>query len=183
MEKNTQDIWDSLKESLFYFILKRVKNEDTSNDILQDVFIKIHLNLNNVKDPSKIPAWVFQITRNQINEHFRKSEHFTSLHEVNEQELLDEFEDYNSDFCCFETFIDELPDKYSKVIALTSLKGKKQKEVANQLQISLSSIKSRIHRAKNMLKQKFIDCCQFTLNEHGLLEGEQNCTHCTCTNH
>tara|TARA_R110000868_G_scaffold304437_14_gene565194 strand:- start:37651 stop:38199 length:549 start_codon:yes stop_codon:yes gene_type:complete len=180
MKKDTQDIWDSMKESLFFFILKRVKDEDTSKDILQEVFIKVHLNLENLRDLSKVQSWVFQITRNQVAEYFRKSDRQVSLSEFNEKNLSDDFEHSEIDFCCFENLIDELPEKYSEVLTLINVEGKKQKEAAKQLHLSLPNIKSRVHRAKEMLKQQFIDCCQFSLNEKGLLVGEQNCQRCNC---
>ncbi|GAB5408547.1 MAG: RNA polymerase sigma factor SigZ [Balneolaceae bacterium] len=181
MKISTEDIWDSLKESLFYFILKRVKDENISGDILQEVFIKIHLNLHQLKDETKIKAWVFQITRNQIAEYFRKNNNLVELDDVNEELFIDDSKHSEIEFCCFENLIDELPEKYGEVLSLIGVEGKKQKEVAKQLHLTIPNIKSRVHRAKEMLKQKFIECCQFSLNEKGLLVGEQDCQRCTCS--
>lgn len=181
MKNTTQNIWDSFKESLFYFILKRVKDEPTSKDILQEVFIKVHLNLHQLKDETKIKAWVFQITRNQIAEYFRKTDRIVELSKFNEEQLTDNSEHSEIEFCCFENLIDELPAKYSEVLALINVEGKKQKEVASELDLSVPNIKSRVYRAKEMLKQKYIECCQFSLNEKGLLVGEQNCQRCSDT--
>lgn len=181
MKQDTQNIWDSFEGSLFYFILKRVKDETTSKDILQEVFIKIHLNLHQLKDDKKLKSWVFQITRNQIAEYFRKTNKIIELSDFKEEKLTDDFDHSEIEFCCFENLIDELPEKYSKVLTLISVEGKKQKEVASQLHLSIPNIKSRVHRAKEMLKEKFIECCQFSLNEKGLLVGEQNCQRCSCS--
>lgn len=181
MKTDTQQIWDSLKEPLFYFILKRVNNENISKDILQEVFIKIHLNLNQLQNESKVKAWVFQITRNQVAEYFRKENKLVELTKLDEEYLTVGFEYSEIDFCCFENFINELPEKYSKVLTLISVEGKKQNEAASMLHLSLPNLKSRVHRAKEMLKQKFIECCQFSLNDKGLLVGEQNCQRCSCS--
>lgn len=181
MCQSTQDIWDSLKESLFFFILKRVKDEDTSQDILQEVFIKIHLNLDKLKDPSKVKAWAFQITRNQVAEYFNKTKNVVALNEFTEEQLSEDFEHTEIDFCCFENLIDELPEKYSEVLTLINVEGKKQKEAANQLHLSHSNVKTRVYRAKELLKQRFMDCCKFSLNEQGLLTGEQDCHRCGCS--
>lgn len=182
MTHNTQDIWDSFKESLFFFILKRVKDEDVSKDILQEVFIKIHLNLHQLKDQTKVKAWAYQITRNQIAEYFNKTKNMLALNEFNEEQLAENFDQNEIDFCCFENLIDELPEKYGEVLTLINVEGKRQKEAATQLHLSLSNVKTRVHRAKELLKQKFVDCCKFTLNERGLLVGEQNCHRCSCAN-
>lgn len=178
MKQDTEQIWDSLRESLFYFILKRVNDEETSRDILQEVFIKIHLNLHQLNDESKLKAWAFQITRNQVAQHFKSAKKESVLTELKENQLSEFSISDEIDFCCFENLIDELPDKYSKVLSLINVEGKKQKEAASLLHLSLPNIKSRVHRAKEMLKQKFIDCCQFSLNEKGLLIGEQDCQRC-----
>ncbi|MFV1884444.1 MAG: sigma-70 family RNA polymerase sigma factor [Balneola sp.] len=180
MKQDTQQIWDSFKESLFYFILKRVKDEDVSWDILQEVFIKIHLNLHQVKDPSKIHSWAFQITRNQVAEHFRKTTNMVALDALDQEYLSDEIGADETNLCCFEHLINELPQKYSDVLTLINVQGKKQKEAANELSLSLSNLKTRVYRAKELLKQKFIDCCRFTLNNKGLLVGEQDCQRCSC---
>lgn len=180
MDRNTQQIWDSLQESLFYFILKKVKDEELSRDILQEVFIKIHLNLDSLRDPSKIKPWAFQITRNQVAEHFRKTKNTVALSEFNLEQMPEEPESDEIEFCCFEDFVEELPPKYGEVINLINVEGKKQHETAEELNISLPNVKSRVYRAKEMLKQRFVECCRFSLNEHGLLIGEQNCKRSCC---
>lgn len=181
MSTNTQQIWDSLQESLFYFILKRVKDKDLSRDILQEVFIKIHLKLDQLKDSEKVKAWAYQITRNQIAEHFRKTKNTVALSEFREEQLSEGFESDGIDFCCFENFVEELPEKYEEIVTLINIEGKKQVEAAEELDLSLPNVKSRVYRAKEMLKQKFVECCRFSLNENGLLIGEQDCQRCDCT--
>ncbi len=180
MSKDTRQIWDSLQESLFYFILKRVKDKELSRDILQEVFIKIHLKLDQLKDSAKVKAWAFQITRNQIAEHFRKTKDTVALSEFNQELLSEDFESDDIEFCCFDNFVEELPQKYGKVVTLINIEGKKQVEAAEELDLSLSNVKSRVYRAKEILKQKFVECCQFSLNEDGLLVGEQDCQRSCC---
>ncbi len=55
---------------------------------------------------------------------------------------------------------------------LSEIKGLKQAEVAKILNISLSGAKSRIQRGRNLLKEGFIACCDYQLNESGYLVGE-----------
>ena len=54
-----------------------------TNDILQEVFLKIHLNLTKLKDQSKLSSWIYQITRNTINDYFRKHKPQADLDELN----------------------------------------------------------------------------------------------------
>jgi RNA polymerase sigma-70 factor (ECF subfamily) len=64
-------LWRELSSNLKTFILKKVGNEHDAEDILQDVFLKIFTNLDQVKDDNRIYAWIYQITRNTINDYYR----------------------------------------------------------------------------------------------------------------
>jgi len=72
MTTTTETIWKAFHKELFNFINKRVNDKEASNDILQDVFIKIHLKLKTLSEKDKLASWVYQITRNSILDYFRK---------------------------------------------------------------------------------------------------------------
>ena len=55
---------------------------------------------------------------------------------------------------------------------LSDIKGIKQQEVAKQLKLPLSTVKSQIQRARKLIAQGFMDCCGFVMNEEGHLVGE-----------
>lgn len=55
---------------------------------------------------------------------------------------------------------------------LSDIKGMKQQEVANQLNLSLPTVKSQIQRARKQIAQGFMDCCGFKMNNDGYLVGE-----------
>ena len=182
MNNSTQDIWNSLRDPLYHFILKRVNDQDLAKDLSQEVFINIHLNLEKLKDSEKLTSWAYQITRNQIAEHFRKNKQSVNLEDQKVDQIATEEVDFKeSPYCFFKNFLDELPPRYSEVVSLINIEGKKQQEAADELNLSLPNVKSRVHRAKELLKQKFVDCCQYELNEKGLLVGEQDCQRCSTT--
>lgn len=62
------------------------------------------------------------------------------------------------------------------------MKGLKQKQIAEQLGIPLSTVKSQIQRARKMIIQGYMDCCDYKLNDEGKLVGEtkgkENCKIC-----
>jgi len=176
MQNDTLSIWEGLKGNLYRFILKRVKNEVEAEDILQEVFIKIHLNLDSLKNRANVQAWAYQITRNQIADFYKENRQAVELQDTTLEKLSEPERKHL--YCCFESFIQELPQKYRSVIELISVEGKQQQEVAELLGVSLANTKSRVHRAKEMLKEKFVNCCRFTMDEHGKLTGEQNCPRC-----
>ncbi len=181
LELSTNQIWDELKEDLRIFIFSKTKDESLTDDLLQDVFLKVHLNLHSIREPEKVKSWVYQITRNQISAFYR-TQKYTPV-KTNEIEFPEPSEEELADpFCCVNTFLDELPNGYSEVMKLRLIHGKKQAEIARELEISLANVKARIYRSKELLKGKFSNCCGYSINEEGLLVGEQDCQNEACRN-
>ncbi len=170
----TQKIWDNFNDELYFFILKKVKDKDAANDIVQNTFVKIHTNISNLKNEEKAKAWTFQIARNEVFNHFNKESVYVEKLGTNPEIPSEKFEH----ICCFDKFINDLPEIYNQVIELIYIKGKKQKEVAEILDISLENVKARIKRAKDILKKKFNECCKYDLDKNGKLIGESNCAVC-----
>ena len=170
MSLSTTEIWKKFYTDLYFFTLKKVKNVEATKDILQNSFVKIHANRNALRQETKVKQWVFQITRNEIANFHRTGK------------ILDRtpFIDPTSSNgpCCFDRFVDELPEIYKSVMLPIYLEGKKQAEVAKDLGISLPNVKARIRRAKILLKEQFIACCKYSLNEKGQLIGEPDCIIC-----
>ena len=157
MENEIQNIWKDLHQELQKFIFFKVKNKQISEDILQDVFLKIQLNVHNLKDSSKLTSWVYQITRNTILDHFRKDNNLFSLESI---DIVDADNDINfsklSD--CINNKINNLPNKYKEALLLTILKDFSQIELAEYLGISYSGAKSRVQRGKEKVKTLVLNC-------------------------
>ena len=64
MKPETEAIWTAFSDQLKQFILSRTADESLADDILQDVFLKIHSRIDTLKDDTKIRGWIYQITRN-----------------------------------------------------------------------------------------------------------------------
>ena len=71
MNDEVSEIWGDFHSHLYAFIFGKVNNKELSEDILMDVFIKIQTKLSDLKDINKLESWIFQITRNAINDHYR----------------------------------------------------------------------------------------------------------------
>ena len=170
---DTAGVWNQYGTELYLFILKRTSDTEVANEVLQNTFLKVHLKLNTLKDIEKIRPWLFQIVRNEIALFFKDK--------AKEKRLEDwsPVEDSEADLCCFNRFIEKLPDLYRQPVELVYIKGKKQKEVAEQLGISLPNVKARLHRAKELLKQDFMACCKIELNENDkLISSTVDCAVC-----
>ncbi|MBI3135931.1 MAG: sigma-70 family RNA polymerase sigma factor [Bacteroidetes bacterium] len=153
----TERVWNAFKDQLFRFILSRVKDSDAAADILQDVFVKIHLNLKNLQTENKLTSWLYQITRNAIVDHFRQTRPVAEISDLPD-DVPDE-KNYLKFEKCILGFVKELPDKYREALLKTELGKLSQKEYAEELGISYSGAKSRVQRAKEELRELFISCC------------------------
>jgi len=170
----TQEIWNEFNSQVYFYILKRVKDKNIANDVFQNSFLKIHSNLHQLNDPQKLKAWVFRIVNNEIANHFNQEPQYSSELPADQAD-----DDTSQDVCCFDKFIDELPDIYREAIDSVYLQGRKQKEVATQLNISLANVKARLRRGKVILTTQFRECCQYELNKKGKLVGEPECADCS----
>ena len=78
----TEQVWDAFHGPLQQFIRRRVSDEVTAEDVLQDVFLKIHQRVETLKDVKRLESWIYQITRNTIADYYRGLKATTSLEEV-----------------------------------------------------------------------------------------------------
>jgi RNA polymerase sigma-70 factor, ECF subfamily len=145
---STDQVWGDFTAQLRRFIAGRVRNEADAEDVLQEVFIKIHRGLDKLEDRSRLHSWVYQVTRNAIIDHYRKGNdeavEFTSeLPDVRAEEGGGE--EVESEVAAWlRPMMEELPEKYREALLLTDIEGLTQKELAERLDISLSGAKSRV---------------------------------------
>ena len=175
MDLTTEKLWQEYGTALYFFILKRTNDATVAEDVLQNTFLKIHEHLHGLKEVSKARAWTFQIARNELANHYKGS---TALVAMNPSGDLEELP-IMDDLCCFERFLEELPESYKKVVQLVYLEGKTNPQAAKELNLSLANVKARVRRAKDLLKKRFQECCHFKLNPSGKLVGTSQCIVCS----
>ena len=175
----TEQIWRELSDRLHQFILSRVSSSADADDILQNVFLHIHQKLNSLRSTKRLESWVFQITRNAIVDHFRKSR----LSESPGTEIADEnseIENANAEVSrCIGALINQLPDDQQRAVRLYELEGIPQATIAERESISLSAVKSRIQRGRKKLESILLDCCRFQFDSRGNVLEYQRQVH-TC---
>ncbi|MDK2799669.1 MAG: polymerase sigma-70 factor, subfamily [Clostridiales bacterium] len=181
--KDNKIIWEDLSNNLKKYISKRVGNSHDAEDILQEVFLKIHSNIAEIKDTTKIYAWVYKIARNTIVDYYRTRKQVEQLPEIPDENIdVSESELYGELITCLKPMIDRLPEKYKQAILLTELGELTQKELAIKLGLSVSGAKSRVQRGRAFLKEMFLECCQFQFDLCGNIIDyelkENDCKYC-----
>ncbi len=67
----SEKVWQEYHSRLRAFIKSRVSDDAAADDILQNVFLKMHTGLASLKDATKLQSWLFQIARNAVIDYFR----------------------------------------------------------------------------------------------------------------
>ncbi len=180
----TAEIWKEFSGQIRTHLLRKVEHRDDADDLLQEIFIKIHSRLGDLKDEKKLAHWINQIVRNSLTDYYRKNGLRTSEFDEESSVSSDTPEDsfYTDLSGCLNVFIDRLPEKYREPLILSDIKGMKQKDIAKQMNLSYSGLKSRVQRGRDMIKDMFMECACVTHDENGKIVGEfhgnENCEIC-----
>ncbi|MFN3554806.1 MAG: RNA polymerase sigma factor SigZ [Bacteroidales bacterium] len=168
MDKNSEIIWRQFSRDLDRFIRSRVNDPDIAGDLLQETFLRIHNHIGSLKDETRLQAWIFQITRNVIADHFRRQEKenrkYQNLNEESGEPVNEAMTEAVHDMI---KMMDSLPPEYCQALCLTELEGLSQKEYAEKLGISYSGAKSRVQRARKMLRDMLMQCCHYQFDRYG----------------
>jgi RNA polymerase sigma-70 factor (ECF subfamily) len=175
MTTMTEELWQGMHDGLRAFIAKRVSDQSHAEDVLQEVFVRVHRQLDSVTDPRRIISWIYQVTRNAIIDYYRKP---GRRHEIPAGlsadieafggELQEESGDSGSELAgCLRPMIERLSREYREAIILVELDGLTQQAAAEQMGLSLSGMKSRVQRGRKQLKQMLDDCCLIELDRRG----------------
>ena len=155
--KTFEAIFNSYAKELRYFIFFKTQDSVVTEDILQESFIKLWNNCDNV-DYKKVKSYLFTIANNLfLNE--KKHEKVVWKHQ---QEYRHTIENESPEFVYLEKefmkkiekAIADLPEKQREVFLLNRIEKKKYTEIAKQLDISVKAVEKRMHLALMNLKDK-----------------------------
>ena len=192
MNHTTETIWNACCCKIKAFILRYVNDQSVADDILQEVFIKIHEKLGSLRDETKIHSWVFQIARNTIFDYFRERRlKFQEIEKFDfENSDFQEVVDYKNErnlsdeiTSGLRPLIESLPQKYAQALLLVEYKGMSQIELAKKLKITPSGAKSRVQRARQMVKDTLMNCCHYEFDKYGNVIGVRTTSCCCCCKH
>jgi len=176
------EIYDQFYGKVRKFILALVKDEWVADDLIQETFLRIQNNLENLRDPSKLSSWIFRIAYNLCQDHFRQ------LKKSCKEERIDQegMEDFRESLVqkgpsiekeleqrqmgeCVQNQINLLPESLRTVVLLFDIMGFSHQEIADILGITIKNVKVRLHRARKKLKVILEEKCTFEKDERNVL--------------
>ena len=184
----SEQLWETFSAPLYQFIRNRVPDAHSAEDILQDVFLKIHTHIDTLRTPDRLTSWIYQITRNAIADYYRSRRPTAELVEtIPEMEKVGDGDVLRELSPCVAAMVASLPEAYGEALRLTEYQGLSQKALSEQLGISFSGAKSRVQRACVKIKEQLLNCCQFQFDHVGRITDYQSrracgrsAEHCTC---
>ncbi|WP_299703006.1 RNA polymerase sigma factor SigZ [uncultured Pontibacter sp.] len=163
-------VYLAYEDKLRGFVLKRVKDKDEANDILQQLYVKLYKHCEQLQDVRNMNAWLYQIARNAVYDYYREQGRTMPIEDESklEEQFSQEAGHPDSENLVL-PLINMLPTEYAEPLRLSEIEGISQKEIAERLGMSYSGAKSRVQRGREKLKELFLECCHLELDRKGAL--------------
>lgn len=152
-------IFDTYYKRLFMFSLNYVGDNYAAEEIVENVLLKLWKKIHKLNEIENLKAYLYTMVRNASLDYLKKEQKFVSFDiqkhgsiPLKEQFIIEE-ETHVILFQALET----LPKKCRKVLELSCLNGVKYKDIAEDLQISINTVKSQRARAIDLLRSYLIN--------------------------
>lgn len=153
-----EEAYDRYSPALYGVVLKILQDEAQAQDVLQDAFVKIWKKIHSYDDTKgRFFTWLLNLTRNTAIDAYRKNQRKPKDkiqvldHNVNIEDGHQTKQ--NVDAIGIHKVIDQLPDEQKILIEYLYFKGYTQKETAEELDVPLGTVKSRIRMAVQSLRK------------------------------
>lgn len=156
-------------DSMYNFAFRLTNDEDDANDLVQDTYLKAFRFINSFERGTNAKAWLFRILKNSfINDYRKRSKEpskvdyqevettYNSVEDAETEATTDLRTETVQDMIGDEvaTALNSLPVDFRTVIILCDIEGFTYEEMAKILDIPIGTVRSRLHRARNLLKEK-----------------------------
>jgi RNA polymerase sigma-70 factor, ECF subfamily len=164
------------------YLLSMVRNSAEAEDLTQEAFLRAYREIDSVKDPEAMPAWLYRIATNVAVDRLRQRASLAGRQagldpaeiELSDPEALtlEKGLEQREMTACVQRFLTDIPDSYRSVILLHDLHGLSGPEIAKALGIALPTVKIRLHRARLRLRATLEAGCKLSYDQRGILVCE-----------
>jgi len=170
--------------------LRRLVGDTEAEDVAQESFVKISRSLDGFRGESQLSTWIYRIATNAAMDHHRKpsSQQSARTTEIPDEDAISSDErallqdnaplhdvslirkDMNE---CIRGLVEKLPENYRIVLTLGDLEEFTNAEIAEILNLSLETVKIRMHRARRHLKKAMDAACHLYQDERNELSCDR----------
>lgn len=158
-------------DSMYNFAYRLTTDEDDANDLVQDTYLKAFRFITSFEQGTNAKAWLFRILKNSFINDYRKKSKQPAKVDYQEVETTYNSEDADASYTVdlrtdsvqdmigdeVANALNSLPVDFRTVIILCDIEGFTYEEMAKILDIPIGTVRSRLHRARNLLKEKLRD--------------------------
>ncbi len=155
-------------DATYNYAFRLTTHPNDAEDLLQDSIVKAFRFFNSFQNGTNARAWLFRIVKNSYINNYRKAsrqppkvnyDEVASYYETIRSEQSDTTDlqtryyrnEYDDDF---KKALDELPEDFRTPLLLCDVEEFTYEEVANMLDVPIGTVRSRLHRGRNLLKEK-----------------------------
>jgi RNA polymerase sigma-70 factor (ECF subfamily) len=153
-------LFDRYSKRLYGYFLKSTLSKDESDDLTQELFIRLMKYRKSYKEGQRFELWVFQIARNMVKDHYRKmkvqSDYFNPkdvMPEVMEEDENGQWEREEQLYRAMK----RLPDEKRELLVLSKFDGMKYEQLASLRKTTVANIKVQVHRTLKELKDIYFE--------------------------
>ncbi len=166
--------------------LARLVGPGEAEDLTQEVFVRVSRGLPDFKGAAKLSTWIYRIATNVATDRrrlksFRKpqSDEATPCREGFADDVYERPDEKSRSLeqqlmreemsSCIHSYINALPENYRAVVILSDIEGLTNQEIGDVLDLTLDSVKIRLHRGRTRLREKLESGCHFDRDEEDIL--------------
>ena len=170
------------RQALLDHVRSIVRNPTEAEDVLQEVLVKAHQSIGQLRAEGALTTWLFRIATHLGIDYLRKHSRQPEVaQDVDPKDLASEDDgspglervvEQQEMSACVQRFLLDLPSVYRTVLLLHDLDGLTATEIASSLGITVENAKVRLHRARTALRAALEAGCSFSCDERGVLVCE-----------
>jgi RNA polymerase sigma-70 factor (ECF subfamily) len=168
--------FQDLRAPLLRYVAARVRQPEIAEDLVQDVLLKASRQLPALRTSEALPGWLFQIARRRVADHFRTARDTVEFHETLHAEESppanpEETVLHEGLTAYIRSVVEGLPPIYRDALLATEYAGQTQADLARNAGITLPAAKSRVQRARALMRAEMERCCRWESDKYGHVIG------------
>ena len=155
-------LFDRYRDAIHRLFLQRTGNAEDADDLLQETFIKVYMNLHRYSPEYTFGQWLYTIARNTFIDYVRKRQDDLPIDEkfsspasntpTPEESVITSQQRHQIELC-----IARLPENYRRLIRMRFFDEYSYEEIAVKLSLPLGTVKTQIHRARERMCRLIVE--------------------------
>ncbi len=176
------DEFEQYRGAVTSYIRYLVRDATDADDLAQETFIRAHRQRDTLRDPGALESWLYQIATHVSIDRMRQRAKAAERHvaePIEELPIPDSAQpsaltviQQEEMSACVQRYVATLSDTYKAVLLMCDADGLSAKEAAELLQLPLTTVKMRLHRARQQMQAALKDACEFDRDERGVFVCE-----------